>query len=396
MSDLPQQGPLQQRNAHPHSGEFLEVLGKKAAAEYTRGAVTTLTEAVTGVVKQAQLSPEQVRRVVEFANSAAYLTEFKQASAPHHVIDFQGGPADVSEILKDLNDGGGGTVFDRGTSDYHSPPSSAKTASAAHEDALQQLFGAQSAPVELPYTNPYEEVIDLKDKLAGARDHLQTQLSSLEVMYAEVGDRVYHQVKQAALSDVSLGQLLAAWETVAPADEYIKVAFALLTPRLLRDGVFYSAEAMNASVDKTASVGIVNQGHPVMVEFTDFCTVLQKLAETRVARDEVAEHADTLTEYLKQASIVGGVLRGAERAGAAAHPLLDRLAGPTAADLGSAAIKYSPYAAGALAASEANTHIENSPSLPARAARGVTHKVLQAIPGTQQHLMHKYEVQNGQ
>jgi hypothetical protein len=113
MSDLPFQALLQQAHARSVSGEELEAFGKKAAAQYSRGD-GSLTEAVVETVKHAGLSPEQVKRVVEFANTTAYLTEFKKEGSHHRVVEFQGGPADPSAVLQDLNDGGGGTVFDVG------------------------------------------------------------------------------------------------------------------------------------------------------------------------------------------------------------------------------------------------------------------------------------------
>jgi hypothetical protein len=94
MSDLPSTGIYQQSHARPHSGEFLEVLGKHAAADWGSGKYGTLTEAVTEHVKQAQLSPEQVKRVVEFANTSAFLTDFKKEGTTGKVVDFSGGPAD--------------------------------------------------------------------------------------------------------------------------------------------------------------------------------------------------------------------------------------------------------------------------------------------------------------
>ncbi len=396
MSDLPRQGLLQQLNAHPHSGEYLEVLGKRAAARYGNGDCASLTDAVVRTVKEAQLSPEQVKRVVEFTNTAAYLTDFKKEGM-HHIIDFVGGPADAAAVIQDLNDGGGGSVFDRGTLDYKTPPS-VKIASAEDGDSfLKQAFDVTDEAPPVPYAEPLAEAIELKDKLASAKEHLHSQLSGLEVMFADVGDRLYHQVKQASLGGTSLGQVASAWNVLERGDDYIKAAFALITPRLLTDEVFHSVDEMSSSVDKLASdTSLVNEEHPLIVNFQDFCDILHKLAETRAARDEVAEHLGTISSYIKQASLVGGVLRGAERAGAAAHPLLNSLAGQTAADVGSAAIKYSPYVAGALGASELHAHLQNSPSLPARLARGTAHKVLQAVPGTQEHLMHKYEIQNGQ
>lgn len=398
MSDLPSQGLFQQLHANPHSGEYLEVLGKKAAANWGAGQHKSLTEAVTETVKQAQLSPEQVKRVVEFANTTAYLSDFKKEGGTHHVVDFPGGPANVSEILKDLNDGGGGSVFDRGTLDYTSPPAHEKIASDPAEEALTALFGTPS--VECPYESDHAPVIDLHDKLAGAADHLQSQVSGLEVNYADLADRVYFQVKQAALSGISLRDVMQAWETVAPTAEYVKIGFELVTPRLLADGVFYNVDQMVASVEKTASQKMVNTAHPLVAEFGEFCETLGKLAELRETRAEVCENRDKLAEYIKLASLAGiarGTARAAEGAAKVVGPLVGKAVGSDAAgSVAHTAVKYAPHMAGALAASEAYNHVANSPSLPARAARGTADVVARNIPGTDANRRHKWEIQNGQ
>ena len=126
MHDLPAQWSFQQSHARPISGQELETFGKHAADRWSCGEYGTLSEAVVESVKTAGLSPEQVRRVVEFANTHAYLTEFNKEGQAHRVIDFAGGPANPSQVLQDLNDGGGGTVFDHGTLDYNRAPSSVK------------------------------------------------------------------------------------------------------------------------------------------------------------------------------------------------------------------------------------------------------------------------------
>jgi hypothetical protein len=401
MSDLTRQGLLQQLNAKSHSGEYLEVLGKKASADWGSGQYKTLTEAVTGTVKQAQLSPEQVKRVVEFANTDAYLKEFKKEGSTHRVVEFDGGPADASEILRDLNDGGGGSVFDRGTGDYSSPPKEMKVASVKAEEELEGLFlkeaGVKTGGVEegLPYENPHGEVIYLKDKLASAADQLNSQLSGLEIMYADLGDRLYHQVKQAALSGVSLGDVMQAWQTVAPTEEYIKVAFHLITPRLLRDGVFYRVEEMTASVDKTAGVHVVNTEHPLVSEFEEFCTVLYKLAETRQTAREVRGHLSHLTNYLKEASLISDTYAASRGAGKAVRPLAEKAFGPTAGAIAEHGIAQLPTAAAAIGLSEANTHLQHSQNPVARAARGTGNLVMRNIPGTLQNQQHKYEVERG-
>jgi hypothetical protein len=380
------------------TGEHLEVLGKQAAARWQAGEFPSLTEAVTDMVKSAHLSPEQVKRVIEFCNTAAYLNDFKKEGAPHRVIEFSGGPADASEILKDLNDGGGGTVFDTG-SDYDLPPAkeAMEKAASAHDDgALAALFGSE--PEEnLPYANPHAEVIELKDKLASAADHLQSEISGLEIVFAELGNRVYHQVKQASLEGYSLGNVLQAWAEVAPSEEYIKVAFELMTPRLLREEVFRSLSQMNASVDKIASA-VVNTEHPLVTEFTEFCEALSTLAEKRAAREETLYHHGNLENYLKTASTAGDIYRGAKgvtrRAAQGAAPFVSKHLGETAGGIADKAIRYSPELAAAAALSEAHTHLKNDPMLqPVRSAYDFG---MQQIPGTQQNLLHKYQLQTGQ
>lgn len=363
------------------------------------GAHKTLTEAVTQTVKQAQLSPEQVKRVVEFANTAAYLDAFKKEGADHRVVEFDGGPANAAEILQDLNDGGGGSVSDRGTLDYSAPPSETKTASAHEEEALAGLFGVEKVAAALPHADPYADALQLKDKLAGCADHLHAELSALENAYAEVVDGLYAHVKQASLEGVSLGQVMQAWGAVSPGDEYVKVAFELLTPRLLREGVFSTVDGMVTSLEKQASAGLLNLEHPLVENFQEYCDVLAKLAETRAARDEVREHAATLTDYLKSASTVGDAWRtvrgGAAEAAEAARPFLQKHLGDAAGGALATGIKYAPHAGVGLGAMELNRHIENSPSAPARAVRTTKNVVLRNIPGTQENLMEQYRIQNG-
>lgn len=119
--DSPIQTVLQQRDARPVSGEHLEVLGKQAAANWCEGKVASLHDAIVDVVRGERLSPEQVKRVVEFTNGDAYLREFRKEGS-HRVVNFDKGPADPSQVLQDLNDGGGGSVYDRGTLDYTRDP----------------------------------------------------------------------------------------------------------------------------------------------------------------------------------------------------------------------------------------------------------------------------------
>jgi len=507
MHDLPSIALLQQSHAIPKSGEELEVLGKAAAKKYASGRCPTLNEAVVDTVKHGGLSPEQVRRVVEFANVNAYLSEFGKEGSAHKYVEFNGGPANPAEVLRDLNDGGGGTVFDRGLADYSHDPETPKTASllsknmavmermktaAVHlgvasmndvfddmatdasrrhqappyagfdpfgdqqrkaqvhmlsamtgrqpvvhkyaeipmdpgimpqqpslsdetrsmiggtggelasagpgtedpnappgvpgydplpehmklmaqhmklmqtragggtqapspatpagdplapkvasldfnpsETMLEQAFSAVDEPY--PYANPMQDSLELHDKLAGAADHLTSELSMLETAFHDTLDQVYHEVKVAALEGVPLGQVLAAWQQVVPSPEYVKTAFMYIGPRLQKEGVFESLDDIGASLEKTAHRGMVNTEHPLISTMADYCTVLDKLAEVREARDELTQERNRLDFFLKRAAaliprMAKAVQSGANRAGEVLGSAAERGAGAVLTD----------------------------------------------------------------
>jgi hypothetical protein len=203
MSDLPVSLLTQQAHARPISGEELEMLGKAAAARYISTG-TPLTQAVIETVKHAGLGPEQVRRVAEFTNIEAYLKTFEKCGGDHRYVQFQGGPADVPTILKDLNDGGGGTVFDRGMLDYYQPPPDLAKVAERNlqrldpDDAkLAAMFGVEEKP--LPYEEPLREAHNLYMTVGDAQEKVAFDLSELESQYSDVVDAIYVTVKQAAL-----------------------------------------------------------------------------------------------------------------------------------------------------------------------------------------------------
>jgi hypothetical protein len=329
MSDLPTFGLTQQMNARPVTGEHLEVLGKQASARFMSGESKDLSTAVIETVKHAHLSPEQVQRVVEFANTDAYLKEFKKEGQEHKYIDFGHGKlANASEILKELNAGGGGSVFDAGMGDYHAPPSKAKTASAQGEDGvktagakssqaandfdekLAELFLVGSSEPEYPYAEPLAPVVELHEKLAACERHISDQISGCEIMYADLADSFYNRVKQAALGGAELGEIVQALGGVAPSTEHMKVAFQLITPRLLREGVFSSTDAVESSLQKVAGDKMVNHEHPMLVDFEEFCEVLSKLAHLRKGQTEAAEAVGGVMRIIKEAGAHPGGLYG--------------------------------------------------------------------------------------
>lgn len=382
----------------PVSADHLEVLGKQASVKWATGGSGSLTDAVVAIVKHAHLSPEQVKRVVEFANTAAYLTEFKKEGGDHKFIDFGvEGPANAASVLSSLNNVGSGTLHDRGTSDYDSPPAE-KTASVSEytQREFNETFSVQETPLQVH--DPFSEVVELRDKIAGAQNVLSADIDTLELQYADIADRLYGDVKQACLGGASLGQVVQAWTSVAPTAEFAKVAFQLFTPRLLREGVFHSPEDLGTSITKTAAAHeMVNEAHPLVLDFKEYCDTLQKLAESRAVKEELRAPLATLTVFLKQAGAAGATGKALKKgwdaatsvsgsAGKFTGDVLREAGHGTVGQVAETGISHLPHIAALALANDVRLHAQNSPAY---------HKAMALVPGTREHDMHRAMMQQG-
>jgi hypothetical protein len=422
MEDLPAFLSLQQIAAKPRSGEELEMFGKQAAAVYTQGHCPNLSDAVVETIKRAGLSPEQVRRVVEFANTTAYLTEFKKEGSPHRVVHFVGGPADPAAVLQDLNDGGGGTVFDKGAADYALPPPDVASAlmKNAHrlgliEHEIASAFASE--PAYIPYENPLSDAVEAKEKLASARDEAVAELGAEESRYFDICDSLFREVKQAYLGGIPLAHVVAAWGEVTTEPTFIKAAFQMLTPRLLENGVIDSTRSIGDSLTKTAGAGQANLDHPLVRTYQDFCESLTKLSALRQVRGELSANVAVLQTFLsalhKEAgpsvaesvgkglalvpkawrSATGATARAAEPVRTAVQTAVQEAGGsPRAAGtvgrLAGGAVKYAPHAVAGLAAEEAYQHAKYSPTL-----QGLKNMALSRVPYTHPYLVRQYDLQ---
>jgi len=423
MQTSPLQLFLQQREARPVAGQHLEHLGKEAATNWVLGKCASLHEAAVNVLRAEQLSPEQVRRVVEFTNQNAYLQEFRK-EGDHKVVHFDCGPADPAQVLQDLNDGGGGSLYDQGNLHHRAIPtrtsargaSMDKTASAQDQGIpglpkLTRLPGlpkAASVPEEelwglfqtdasgaLPYAEPRRPLMDVRSKLAGVQGELEDAVNQLELDYQEASSQLYHQVKQAALTGESLGSIVAAWATVSEAPVFTKAAFAMLTPLLRHDGVFPSLDSIGASLEKQAS-GVVNGEHPLVRAYADFVNTLGKLAAARGLHQEYLEGVALTEELLKNAAggVVGAVKATGKGIDAISGPLAHALVGPADAKKVAPSIARGlKLTAGGAAVLGTNAAVQNVTDRP-----GVQ-RVLQAakstVPGTMEYQNRRYRNMTG-
>jgi hypothetical protein len=417
MEDLPVSLLMQQEKARPRTGEELETFGKHAARSFLGGECKTLSEAVVETVKSAGLAPEQVKRVVEFANSSAYLQKFASEGPNHKVISFKGGPADFSDVIKDLNDGGSKTASvhsSSGLQDYATPPPNVEQLAARNMDRfgsvdtkLAEAFGVVEQ--EYPYEDPLRDVHDLRDKIAGLYDEATLELSTLENEYLTVSDELFQQVKQAALEGIPLGAVVKAMGEVTVDPELFKTAFAMLTPRLVQNQVFRNEAAMADSLAKYAGAGLVNPDHPLLTAFGEYCGTLQKLAATREVQTDAATQLDVLSTYMSKAAsaavaaaekvrgvaghipkVWGAATDLAARASKPVSEFATTLGGETAGQIAGGIVEYSPHIAAGLAAEEGYQRAKNNPAIQAG-----KNFVAARVPYTHQNMMRQYALQQG-
>ena len=298
-------GLTQQKAARPIEADQLELMGKQAAKAY-RECSTNLSDSVVGIVKEARLAPEQVKRVCEFANTAAYLDAFEKSGEMRNVT-FEGGPADPGKVLKDLNDGSNPAVNHVENSDYNPPVGTYKTAS-ADDSLLAEAFGAgmektaSAEPAQSDHSvhaDPLDDINDMRVSLEGVHDVVMSKLSSSGVVYEDVCNDLCETVTQEVLNGTSMGDISRAWAGYSPSPSILKQAMVVVGKHLSGRG--YTKEQLGESLSKVAQAGVIaNPAHPLIERFVAF---------TKVAHGHrVLEHAVEVVD--EQLGAVNTKLRG--------------------------------------------------------------------------------------
>lgn len=392
------------------SADVLESFGKYAAASWLKGEAKDLSEAVVDTVKKASLSPEQVKRVVEFANTAAFLDVFRKEGSANRVVNFQGGPADPSSVLATLNsiDSLSQPLPSSGGYDYAAPPRTKTAAARSQEesDLIKQAFASNSQPEErsLGSADPFTNLANLKDNFKLAYDTSTSKLSSLEVMYEGMRRELLDTVKEAALHGHSLSEVLSIWGDVAPTEEHIKVAMTSIMPDLVDGVAFKNDLEVGESITKVAFYrGAPDPTHPMVVRFNDYCEVLDSLVDTREEQRKLAMALPRIDEAIKLAlsapkeglipMAVKGVKSIADLGGKAGHGMGEVLMGE-----GSGAAKHmgtagkllaggATVAAPLLMANKAHQLVMADPHVQAAMpyVRGAQDTAMSFLPGTNQY-----------
>jgi len=220
----------------------LDSLGKTAARLAETGDLS-LADAVVQTIGREDLNPEQVRRVVECANTEAFNRKFASTSGSMRAVHIDGGPADPVEVLQSLNNGARPKEVVVDSFEYSMPPDFGKVSSAGFLTTERTAGGV------------FTDVSNLHHQLMSAHDELTQNTESSKAAMNELLVRLGSYVKQASLQGASPSEMLDAWTRVSP--ELAKTAFDR-TRSFMRDS--------NVKVAGRS----LNPEHPVVRQFESF------------------------------------------------------------------------------------------------------------------------------
>lgn len=166
------------------SSEHLKLLAKRAAGMYIAKDAKSLTEAVRNSLKDEDLNEDQMRRVVEMTNQAAW----KEMFDSNRQVNFE--PADAGSVVSSFSEEP--AVSEPVSLDYQSDPPEAPTP----EIDLEKEFGLTDSQ-DYDRLNPKAEAEQEVAKAAAAVDASRHAVNLMKSSMPELADSFFAQIKQA-------------------------------------------------------------------------------------------------------------------------------------------------------------------------------------------------------
>jgi hypothetical protein len=303
---------LAQQRTPQVSPETLELLGTKAAHMFTQGGVP-LNDAVSQVsAEDPNLGDEHIRRIVEFANNAAFQEMFEKS--PDKNIHFD--VADPGVIIRDLRDGGspahdGKPLGIGGKADYQSLPKAgggeegmaelsqmfAPQAQEATSQTMAKLAGVYD-PSAGRHANPVDDVYDAHVRMQAARQHLAGSNEEHDAILKTAKAEFYDVVKYEVMSPTGsgLGGVIGALEKIA-SREVLASVLVPLVEKLAADGV--SRDLLSSSLEKRAGK-MVNPAHPLITSWAGMVKAAEERIKTESAIATLDKQLEKTAAFLRE------------------------------------------------------------------------------------------------
>jgi len=266
LSFLPQGG------ATSVDPDRLEYLGKQAAALAEAGG-GTLCDALVQTLGQEKLGAEQVRRVVECANTEAFNRKFSALDPSNRVVNIHGGPADPEQVLQTLNDCARPRSVELQSVDYDMPPEPKLAESV--DFGLQMAHRTQAGVIQ--------DILDLRMKVSAAHEETVHSAESAKFQMYETLQRLQQTVKTAVLDGLCREDLEQAWRTECL--EMADIAAGYM-PDVPQRG------------HKVAHR--VNPDHPVVLRYREFVKTASRYCTFTAARQNLERRLIEVDRFLSE------------------------------------------------------------------------------------------------
>jgi hypothetical protein len=271
--------------------EHLRMLSKRASKLFSEQGVP-LSDAVISVLrKESGLNQHHVKRVVEMTNNYAYVDQEELTKgAGHKVINFAQGPADPVKVIQELRSEGKGGVMKTAAQKGLRPYERFVPGQDGFASNLLEKTASAVRP-DYPYLDPYRDVFDVREKLAAAKDELESQLIRLQVAFDEATNAMCKVAREVILSGHSPVEVSRVYAERAPNEDFAKLAL-----KMVRDRV---TDVPARPLSKLAG-GVVDPTHPLCTTFDNFVKVATEFFKTLVAVEDVHSQYAIVDQKVKR------------------------------------------------------------------------------------------------
>lgn len=288
------------------SPEALELMGKQAANMFLNDGLA-LNESITKLAAAHEdINQEQIKRVVEFANTAVYLARHDQNKTAGAEASYPQFPlADASRIIQDLSNGARSTVVTPVDLEYSRHPNKKeKVASAKADLMLSEMFGhsesEKRASLDYSSDTAISSIMDTKSSLTSLKETLESTAGQMQMAVKEAQAEYYDLVKRHLLSGSSFSDIVAAAQS---SGEAVKVAeaFRPVVHQLLAEKVV-TAGQLNVMTDQLQKVAhrVVNEKHPLVSTFRSILALESELEKAATGLGQVTAELGKVEGFIRE------------------------------------------------------------------------------------------------
>lgn len=288
------------------SPETLELMGKQAANMFLNEGIALNTGIAKLAGAHADISHEQVKRVVEFANQSVYLAKHdknKTAGANSSYPQFE--LADAGRIIQDLSDGARPTTITPTDIEYAKHPNRIEKVASSKADALiSEMFGheerVKTASLDYSPQTTETEVMGAKHMLVGLKENLEHAGERFDLMHKEAQVEYYAIVKQHLLNEGSFTDVLDAAARSASKEKVAEILEPVIT-KLLQEKVATVRALSDAAkqLEKVAHRSI-DEEHPLVTGFRTIYSLDAEMTKVATGLGQVDAELTKVNSFIRE------------------------------------------------------------------------------------------------